>query len=347
MSEMRLQRWLRSPIVWPLAGLALLLVVNLVHNPAFLHIGVLDGHLEGQPIAIFNNGARTLLLALGMTLVIATGGVDLSVGSVMAVAGATAGALLTSEHPQFHALPLVLGVSLGVGALAGLLNGVLVAYAGIQPIVATLILMVSGRGIAQLISHGNVLLIRSPGFGYIGKGFLLGLPFAAVLAVALYTVAQLGLRRTAAGLFIEAVGDNPVASRFAGLATARVACLAYLASGLCAALAGVMDAANIGAADPYRSGENMELDAIFAVVVGGTALTGGRFTLLGSFIGVLLLQTLTPTLVFLGVDPPVAPVPKALLIVIVCVLQSDLTRRWLKNLLPSKATVSVAGRVAS
>ncbi|MEI6860726.1 MAG: ABC transporter permease [Verrucomicrobiota bacterium] len=337
MSKTHRQRLLHSPLVWPLAGLALLLLVNLIHSPAFLRVGMLDGHLDGQPIYIFNHGARTLVLALGMTLVIATGGVDLSVGSVMAVSGATAGACLTSDHAQLHALPLVLAAALGAGALAGLLNGVLVAYVGIQPIVATLILMVSGRGIAQLITHGEVLLMPHPGFGFIGKGFWLGLPFAAVLAIGLYAAAQVALRRTAAGLFIEAVGDNPVASRFAGLATARVKCLAYLVCGLCAAIAGVMDAANIGAADPYRSGENMELDAIFAVVVGGTALTGGRFTLLGSFVGVLLLQTLTPTLVFLGVDPPVAPVPKALLIVIVCVLQSELTRRWLKSLRPGKA----------
>ncbi len=333
MIDSRLQRFLRSPVVWPLAGLALLLVVNLIHNPDFLKIGVLEGHLFGAPVDIFNQGARTFVVALGMTLVIATGGVDLSVGSVMAVAGATAGLCITSGHTS---LPLVLAATLGAGALAGLLNGILVAYAGVQPIVATLILMVSGRGIAQFVAHGDVLLIKHPGFEYLGKGFLLGLPFAAILAGLLYLVAQAALRRTAAGLFIEAVGDNPVASRFAGLATARMKCLAYLLCGLCAALAGAMDAANIGAADPYRSGENMELDAIFAVVVGGTALNGGRFTLAGTFAGVLLLQTLSPTLVFLGVPPPVASVPKAILILVVCVLQSDRAGRWLRGLLPKK-----------
>lgn len=342
MTDSRLQRFLRSPVIWPLAGLALLLAVNLVHNPAFLKIGVLEGHLFGAPVDIFNQGARTFVVALGMTLVIATGGVDLSVGSVMAVAGAAAGLCLTNGHTE---LPLVLAVALGAGALAGLLNGVLVAYAGVQPIVATLILMVSGRGIAQFVAHGDVLLIKHGGFAFVGKGFVLGLPFAAVLAAALYLAAQLALRRTAAGLFVEAVGDNPVSSRFAGLATTRVKCLAYLGCGLCAALAGVMDAANIGAADPYRSGENMELDAIFAVVVGGTALTGGRFTLAGTFAGVLLLQTLAPTLVFLGVPPSVAPVPKALLILIVCVLQSDRAGRWLRGLLPRTEAAPVVRKI--
>ena len=342
MGETHLQRLLRSPLVWPIAGLALLLVVNLVNDPGFLRLGVREGHLEGQLVDILTHGAVTLVLALGMTLVIATGGVDLSVGSVMAVAGMTAGWCVTHGHSS---LLFVLAAALGAGALAGLLNGMLVAYAGIQPIIATLVLMVSGRGIAQLISRGEVLKITQPRFEFIGKGFLLGLPFAALLAVALYALAQLVLRRTAAGLFIEAIGDNPVASRFAGLATARVKCLAYLLCGLGAGLAGAMVAANNAAADPFGLGQNMELDAIFAVVVGGTALTGGRFTLLGSFVGVLLLQTLTPTLVFLGVDPPVQPVPKAMLILIVCVLQSALTRRWLKNLLPNKPAASVASRV--
>jgi ribose/xylose/arabinose/galactoside ABC-type transport system permease subunit len=342
MTDSRLQRLLRSPVVWPLAGLALLLAVNFFHNPAFFHVELRDGHLFGAPVDIFNQGARTFVVALGMTLVIATGGVDLSVGSVMAVAGAAAGLCITSGHTE---LPLVLSVALGAGAVAGLLNGVLVAYAGVQPIVATLILMVSGRGIAQFVAHGDVLLIKHPSFEFLGKGFLVGLPFAAVLAVALYGAAHFALRRTAAGLFVEAVGDNPIASRFAGLATARVKCLAYLGCGLCAALAGAMDAANIAAADPYRSGENMELDAIFAVVVGGTALTGGRFTLAGTFAGVLLLKTLEPTLIFLGVPPPVAPVPKALLILAVCVLQSDRAGRWLRGLWPRKEAAPLVSKV--
>jgi ribose/xylose/arabinose/galactoside ABC-type transport system permease subunit len=333
MAETRFQRLSRSPVVWPLAGFVLLLAVNLVHQPGFLRVSVLNGHLFGTPVDIFNQGARTFVLALGMTLVIATGGVDLSVGSVMAVAGATAGLCITTGHTS---LPVVLAAALGTGALAGLLNGGLVAYAGVQPIIATLILMVSGRGIAQFISHGDVLLIKHPGFEFIGKGFVLGLPFAALLALTLYAVAQLALRRTAAGLFIEAVGDNPIASRFVGIATARVKAMAYLGCGLCAALAGMMDAANISAADPYRSGESMELDAIFAVVVGGTALTGGRFTLAGTFFGVLLLKTLEPTLIFLGVPPPVAPVPKAILILTVCVLQSERAGRWLRRLWPRK-----------
>lgn len=323
-----LKKLLRSPVAWPLAGLLLLVAVNSIFHPDFFRVTLQGGHLFGVPVDILNQGARALVLALGMTLVIATGGVDLSVGSVMAVSGATAAVLLTQGHP----LPLVLLAALSIGLFTGLLNGLLVSLAGVQPIVATLILMVAGRGVAQLITGGEVILIKNSGFEFLGNGYVLALPFAAVLAAVLFFVTHLSLRRTAAGLFIEAVGDNPIASRFAGLATARITCLVYVFCGFCAALAGVMAAANIQAADPYRVGENMELDAIFAVVVGGTALTGGRFLLLGSFIGALLLQTLTQTMYYAGVPPAVTPVPKALLILVVCLLQSERTRRWLKGL---------------
>jgi ribose/xylose/arabinose/galactoside ABC-type transport system permease subunit len=320
---------LRSPVAWPLAGLLLLIVVNLVRDPAFLRLSFFDGHLFGVPVDIFNQGSRIMILALGMTLVIATGGIDLSVGSVVAVAGAVAAMLITQG---VESLPLILAAAAGAGLLAGLANGALVAYAGVQPIVATLIFMVAGRGIAQLVTGGQVLIVKHPAFEFLGNGFLLGLPFAALLAIALYLATHFALRRTAGRMFVEAVGDNPVASRFAGIATARVRLLVYAFCGLCAGIAGILAASNIRAADPYRAGENMELDAIFAVVVGGTALSGGRFLQLGSFVGALLLQTLTITMYNVGVSPAVATVPKACLILLVCVLQSDRTRRWLGGL---------------
>jgi len=329
----RFRQLFQSPAAWPFFGLVLLFVVNAIIHPGFLSLSFQSGHLFGVPIDILNQGARPLVIALGMTLVIATGGVDLSVGSIMAVAGAIAAVLISNGT---ESLPLILAASFSAGLLAGLLNGLLVAYAGVQPIVATLILMVAGRGVAQLLTNGEVILINHASFQFLGNGYLLALPFAALLALALFLLTHFTLRRTASGLFVEAVGDNPIASRFAGLPTARIKCLVYVFSGFCAAVAGVMAAANIAAADPYRVGENMELDAIFAVVVGGTALTGGRFLLLGSFIGALLLQTLTQTMYYAGVPPAVAPVPKALLILAVCLLQSDRTRGWLKDLIPAR-----------
>lgn len=315
----------RFPVLWPLLGLVVLVLLNAIHDIGFLKITVLEGHLYGVAIDILTQGSRTLLVALGMTLVIATGGVDLSVGSVVAITGAVCAVLLQGGH----SLGLTLAAALGVGALAGSANGLLVARFGVQPIVATLILMVAGRGVAQLIVGGQVIVIKNATFDYLANGFVLGLPVASLLVGALFLATHLTLRRTAFGLFVEAVGDNESASRFAGLAAARIKALAYIFCGVCAGLTGVLAAANIRAADAYRAGENMELDAIFAVVVGGTALTGGRFSILGTMVGALLIQTLTTTMYNLGVPPAIAPVPKALLIIGVSLLQSEKVGRWL------------------
>lgn len=312
----------RSTLPWLLAGLALLIGLNLVANPAFLKITVQDGHLFGVPVDILTQGSRTMLLALGMTLVIATGGVDLSVGSVVAITGAVCALMLNTGA----GLALTAAAAVGAGALAGGVNGLLVARIGIQPIVATLILMVAGRGIAQLLCGGQVLIISNPAFEFLANGFVLGVPVAPLLVVALFVGTHAFVRRTAAGLFIEAVGDNETASRFAGLAAARVKALAYVFCGACAGFTGVLTAANIRAADANRAGENAELDAIFAVVVGGTALTGGRFSIMGTFLGAILIQTLATTMYYRGVPPAVAPVPKALLIIAVSLLQSERLR---------------------
>jgi ribose/xylose/arabinose/galactoside ABC-type transport system permease subunit len=309
----------RSAAIWPIAGLTALLVLNAVVTPGFLRLSLHDGHLYGVPVDILNQGSRTMLVALGMTLVIATGGVDLSVGSVVAISASLCAVILR----QGHHVGLTVAAALAAGLAAGAVNGILVARVRIQPIIATLILMVAGRGVAQLIVDGQVVPIASPSFGQLANGFALGLPVAPLMVIGLFVLTHLTLRRTAAGLFLEAVGDNETASRLVGLAASRIKALAYVFCGGCAALAGVLSASNIRAADAYRSGENMELDAIFAVVVGGTALTGGRFSVFGSAVGALLIQTLTATMYNLGVPPAVAPVPKAILILAVVILQSE------------------------
>jgi Ribose/xylose/arabinose/galactoside ABC-type transport systems, permease components len=325
----------RSPLVWPLAGIGLLVVLNVIINPAFLKITTLDGHLYGMPIDILNQGSRAMLLALGMTLVIATGGIDLAVGSLMAVAGSTAALLLVNHGVS---LPVAMIAAIGVTMLGGLCSGLMVSWLGLQPIVATLIMMTAGRGVAQKLTNSEVIVVQNPAFEYLGNGFFVGLPFSILVVAVFYFAAYFFLRRTAAGLFVEAVGDNETAARFAGLATSRVKGLVYVFSGLCAGAAGLLAASNIRAADPYKAGEMMELDAIFAVVVGGTALTGGRFLIAGAFVGALLLQTLTTTMYVIGVKPSVAPVPKALLIIVVCLMQSEKTRAWLRGLFRRKAS---------
>jgi simple sugar transport system permease protein len=288
-----------------------------------------DGHLYGTLVDVLNQGAKVMLLALGMTLVIGTGGVDLSVGSVMAITGALAALLVTTTALPFVA---VLALCVLAGAALGAWNGLLVTRLRIQPIIATLILMVVGRGIAMLLTDGQIVTFEHPAFVFFGNGHFLGLPFTVTIVALVFAATALLTRRTAIGLFIEAAGDNETASRFCGAPVRLVKVLVYAFSGVCAALAGLIATSNIKAADSSRVGELMELDAIFAVLVGGTALTGGRFTLVGSIVGALLIQTLTTTMYNLGMPPAIAPVPKAVVILLACLLQSPVFRAQLGGL---------------
>lgn len=314
-----------SSLLWPLAGLGLLFLFNAVFNPSFFSISLVDGNLYGNLIDIFRNGSITMILALGMCLVIATGGVDLSVGTTMAIAGAVVA--ITYQSDPDTSLFVALIIALGVAGAAGLLNGALVAYARIQPIIATLILMVTGRGIASFITGEKQIAVENEAFGYIGTGHLLALPFAMVLVFLLYGVMVLAIRKTPIALFVESTGDNEDAAYFAGVNSRVIKLLVYLICGLFAGLAGLVETSNIANADPSQLGIYRELDAIFAVVVGGTALSGGRFSLIGALIGALLLQTLTTTLYSYGVDSALSPIPKAVLIVAVCLLRSDKFRK--------------------
>lgn len=316
-------RLTKSRLFWPVAGLALLLLFNVAFDRSFFEISTREGNLYGPLITTIRLAVRVMLLAMGMTLVIATGGVDLSVGSVMAVAGALAAKYSSEAHWPLAGL---FALAFGVALIAGTINGTLVAIAGLQPIVATLILMVLGRGVALSVTGGLPVSVSDPGILWMGRGFILGIPAPILLTLAIFAIAQLTTRKTAIGLFIEAVGDNETASHFAGVHTRAVKFGAYLACSLCAALAALVAVGDIGRVEPDRLGQMLELDAITAVVVGGTALTGGRFTLAGSLIGALLVQTLTITLIRQGMPSDVAPVPKALVILIVCLLQSPQLR---------------------
>jgi ribose/xylose/arabinose/galactoside ABC-type transport system permease subunit len=313
----------KKPVFWPLLALALLLLFNQLFTDGFFHVEVRDGHLYGTLIDILNQGAKVMLLALGMTLIIATGGVDLSVGAIMAIAGA----VLAQRFVGAGWSPgLSIVAALALALLAGAWNGLLVAYLRITPIVATLILMVAGRGMAQLITDGQIITFEHPTLVYLGNGFFLGLPFTLTLVLVMLGLTAALTRRTALGLFIEAVGDNETASHFTGLPAKKVKFLAYVFAGFCAGLAGLVAASNIKCADSNHAGLYLELDAILAAVIGGTALTGGRFYLAGSMIGALLIQTLTQTLYMRNVSADIAPVPKAIVILAVCLLQSPKLR---------------------
>jgi ribose/xylose/arabinose/galactoside ABC-type transport system permease subunit len=320
----------RQRIFWTVGALALLLLFNQFFTPGFFHIQVLDGHLYGSRIDVLNQGAKVMLLSLGMVLVIATGGVDLSVGAVMAIAAAVSSRLLVTEHQPPG---VAIAVALVISVLAGAWNGLLVAGFGIQPIVATLVLMVAGRGVAQLITEGQIINFLDPTMVYLGNGHLFGLPFTLTLVLVMLILVHLLVRRTALGLFIESVGDNDEASRYSGINAKQVKFLVYTLSGFCAGLAGLVACSNIKSADANNIGLYLELDAILAVVVGGTALQGGRFYLIGAVVGGLFIQTLTTTLYARNVSSDVSPVPKALVIIAVCLFQSELFRARISQLL--------------
>jgi ribose/xylose/arabinose/galactoside ABC-type transport system permease subunit len=308
------------PLWWPASTLLLLVLVSAVVEPGFLRIGLYDGHLSGNLIDVLNRAAPLILVSLGMTLVIAVRGLDISVGAVVAIAGTVAALTITSAKGQ--QLPLAIAAGLGAAGLCGLWNGLLVVKAGMQPIVATLILMVAGRGIAQLLSDGQILTVYYAPYFYLGNGYLLGLPFALLVALATALAVHFVLARTALGLFIRAIGINPVAARIAGVRSRAITMWVYIVCGVTAGLAGLIISSNVKSADANNAGQLLELDAILAVTLGGTALTGGRFNLAGTVIGALIIQMLTSMIYASGVPPEVNLVVKAVLVFAVMLLQS-------------------------
>ncbi|NES27089.1 ABC transporter permease [Micromonospora terminaliae] len=311
-------------LFWPVVVLVVMLAANTVYRPGFLSVQMRDGHLYGSLIDILRLSAPLILVALGMTLVIATGGIDLSVGSLCAISGAIA-CLYISRQPDQNSVGGVLtalALGLGVALVLGAWNGVLVAVIGIQPIIATLILMVAGRGLAQLITEGQILTINSGPYKAIGVGHLLTLPLAIFLALAAALLVAAVTRRTALGLIIESVGGNAQASRLAGIRSGRITFLVYVISAACAAVAGFMMTANVSSADGNAAGLWVELDAILAVVIGGTSLAGGRFSLGGTILGALLIQTLTTTVYAMNISPQTSLLFKAVVVIAVCLIQA-------------------------
>lgn len=322
-----------SPLLWPALALVALLVVNVILTPSFLSIRVQDGHLFGSLIDILRNGAPTMLVALGMTLVIASRGIDLSVGAVVAVSGALACAhIAASDQPGSTGTVLsAMGIALGVAVALGLWNGALVSVFGVQPIIATLVLMTAGRGIALFITDGQIVTTESAPFKVLGAGFALGLPVAILVSLAVFTLVGLLTRRTALGMLLESVGINPEASRLAGVRHRSIVFAVYVFSALCAGIAGLMIASNISAADANNAGLWIEMDAILAVVIGGTSLLGGRFTLTGTILGALIIQTLTTTVYTAGITPETTLVFKALVVIAVCLLQAPKFRALMRR----------------
>lgn len=274
-------RWLQEYGVY--LAVAGLLAFNLLFTENFVSAANFRTQLlQAAPVCV---------VALGMALVIGTEGVDLSVGAVMALSAA-----LIPLYLGYGPLLAVL-IALVVGLAAGLFNGFLVAQLGIQPIVATLGLLVGGRGLALVIAEGKLVEVRSPEFLSLGTGDVLGIPVSVLVAAVLAVGVGLLVQRTTFGRQLVAIGGNRSASALAGLPVRRVLIGVYAISGLLAGVAGVLATARLGASDPADIGLLMELSAITAVVVGGTPLTGGRVRVLGTVVGAVLMQLVRATLI--------------------------------------------------
>ena len=311
-----------SPGIWlrrfgSLIALALLIAFNLAVTPHFATMQTLSVNLT-QICTI-------VIVGVGMTLVIATGGIDLSVGALMAIAGALSPGFFTGSltHLPYLYLNIALGLVIPVlvTGVLGLFNGWLVANVRIQPIIATLILFIAGRGLAQVWTNGDLQVFKAPEFQAIALGHVLGVPFQVWIMLAMVAGAAWTLNKTVFGRQVLAVGGNEAAARLAGVPVARVKRAVYGVSGLCAGVAGLIVIAMNSAADANLVGSGAELDAIAAVAVGGTLLSGGRATMLGTLIGAAIIQLVRYTLLANGVPDSAALIAKAALIVLAVWLQ--------------------------
>jgi len=308
----------------PIFLIIALLIYNVAKTPTFFEFHRVNGALTGSLIDILNRAAPVVILSFGMTVVIATGGVDLSVGSLVAISGSITAYLITAK-PNLP-MAAVLLLSLGLTMVLGAVNGFLVGALKIQPIVATLVLMVSGRGVAQLLTEGQMVRLSDPSLTYWQAGRFFGLPTSIYVAIVMGLLAFALTRGTAIGMFLEATGDSERAAETAGVNVRWIKIFAYAFCGLCAGVAGLVIMSDTHVADANSAGLYMELDAILSVVLGGTLLRGGRFSLAGSLLGGLLIQTLTTTILTTGVKPEANLVVKAGAVLIACLLQSEKLR---------------------
>ncbi|MFE9579998.1 ABC transporter permease [Nocardia sp. NPDC006044] len=291
--------WLQAYGVY--AALGGLILFNLVATSNFLTLTNLRTQLL--------QAAPVIIVALGMALVIGTEGIDLSVGAVMALAAA-----MIPRYLGYGPAAAVL-VALLIGLAAGVFNGILVARIGIQPIIATLALLVGGRGLALVIANGQLVDIKNASFLTLGSGDLLGVPFSVLIAAVLAIGTGLLIRRTTFGRQLVAIGGNRSASELAGLPVRRVLVTVYAICGVFAGLAGVLATARLHASDPADIGLLMELSAITAVVVGGTPLTGGKVRVVGTVAGALLMQLVLATLIKHDLPSSTAQMVQAVIIV--------------------------------
>lgn len=333
-SNYTIKRITRFQLFLPLLCLFLVLIFNLVQTPNFFKITIQNGVFYGYIIDIINRSSGLIIMAVGMTLVIASsGGTDISVGAVSALGGAVCVAALGTGESYQMSYVLSLLLALLVGIACGAVNGFLVSYMKVQPMVATLILFTAGRGIAQLVTGSFILYVKPVQFEYLGS-FIPGVPIPTPCFVAIFVVliTWLVLEKTSLGMYIQSVGINRKASRLVGLNSRLIMFLTYVFCSFCAAGAGLISVSRTASIDANNVGLNTELDAILAVAIGGNSLNGGRFSLVGSVIGAVTIQTLTTTLYAMHVPADALPLYKAVVVIIIVALQSPELMRWYRSI---------------
>ena len=348
MNKSKLKKITSARLFLPIVCLIAVLLINVIKTPDFFNITIRNGVLYGYVIDVINRASELVILAVGMTLVTAaSGGQDISVGAVMAVAAAVCCQILSGGEVSVNSLsaPIIVAflAALVASGICGAFNGFLVAKLNIQPMVATLILYTAGRGIAQLVTNGQITYIRVPSFqmagGYIGKS---PVPTPVLFAIVTVVIVALILKKTALGLYIESVGINGKAARLVGLNSTMIKFLTYVICGVLAGIAGLVASSRIYSADANNIGLNLEMDAILAVALGGNFLGGGKFSLIGSVIGAYTIQALTTVLYGLNVSADQLPVYKAIVVVVIVVLQSPVFKKFIavqKEKRTSKAAV--------
>lgn len=321
---------LRTSWFWAIVGILVLLIINTIKDPTYLAIGLnpTTGMMTGNLLDILRVSAPIILISLGMTFVIATEGIDLSVGSMMAVGGAVSMQTLSTlnDPTSVGAMLQAIGLAVLLALVLGLINGVLVSVVGLQPFITTLVMMMAARGIARVVTGGQNTNAQNEPFRLLSNGQIFGIPTSFVLALAIVVLVALLMRRTALGLMIEAIGINPQASRLAGIRPRPILIAVYALAAVLASVAGVFNVSEVMTVNPSSTGNLLEMDAILAVVIGGTSLAGGKFSIIGSTVGALLIATLNKTVVFLGVPSEATPAFKALVIIALVLLQSERIR---------------------
>lgn len=350
-----LKRLTRQQLFIPVTALLLLIVFNLIADPSFFAVTIKENSLgnpvlSGNIISVLDNASELVILAIGMTLVTASsGGQDISVGATMAIAGSVilrmvCGGETTAETVH---MPILLAVLIGivVSMCFGAFNGTLVAYFKIQPMVATLIMYTAGRSIAAWINNNQLPIINDISFKYAGT-FLPGIPvptpvFITILMIVLF---WLILKFTNLGLYTQSVGINANSSRLNGLNPQMIKLLTYVILGVCVAVAGFMRVSRSGSINYSRIAENIEMDAILAVALGGNALSGGKFNIYGSILGAYVIQFLTTTLYKYDVPSTALPAYKAVVVILLVVLSAPVVRERMNRIkkTPAKTAKEVA-----